>query len=203
MTTRETFPPTPRASRSIGSPQRIETQPAPVCPQTGAVAVAVAGADAVGLAGVRRAAVAVSADTDGGAELLEEAGGLPVDLYGDTGLRVSELVEGDHAGVLGVAVLDGPRDALVRVLLGDDRAELTLLARDLDGPVGGGVVDLVDLLHLVEEVGELLEASPLVVGLTDGDVDVDGFDDLRHVPDGRPIDLGGTQQRCPPATPVV
>lgn len=35
---RETFPPTPRASHSIGSPQRIESLPASVCSQTGAVA---------------------------------------------------------------------------------------------------------------------------------------------------------------------
>jgi hypothetical protein len=66
------------------------------------------------------------------------------------------------------------------VLLGDLRLEDAGLAGDLDGPLGEDVGDLGDGLDLVEELGEVLEAGPLVVGDGDGNVDVDGFDDLRH-----------------------
>ncbi len=41
-------------------------------------------------------------------------------------------------------------------------------------------VELTDLLHPLHEVGELLELRPLVVGVADGHVDVDGLLDGFH-----------------------
>ncbi|OEI68806.1 hypothetical protein Cus16_1291 [Curtobacterium sp. ER1/6] len=182
-----------RGSRQRGDHERTGgAVPAGTAPPVRQSLLDVLGLDVTAPAGVGRGVLdallvvvqvlldGVAADAHGRAELLEEAGRLPVDLRGDAGLVVGQLVEGDHARVLDVAVLDGPRDALVRVLLGDDGAEVALLAGDLDGPVGRLVVDLDDLLDLVEEGGELLEPGPLVVGLADGDVDVDGLDDLGH-----------------------
>jgi hypothetical protein len=69
---------------------------------------------------------------------------------------------------------------LFRVLLGDLGVELALDAADLDLPVVVRVVDLLDRLDEAEELGERLELRPLVVRLVDGDIDVDGLDDLCH-----------------------
>ena len=90
-------------------------------------------------------------------------------------LFVVQAVEGDHAGVLGLAAGAGPGDALLGVLLGDLGVELALDAPDLGHPVGVRVVELRDALDPAHELGEGLELRPLVVGDPDRDVDVDGL----------------------------
>jgi hypothetical protein len=88
-------------------------------------------------------------------------------------------VERDDAGLMR-AVDRRPRDALVRVLLGDLRVELADLSRDLDGPVEAHVVDLTDLLDALHEVREVLELRPLVVRRADWDLHLDALLDRRH-----------------------
>ncbi|MDR6098112.1 hypothetical protein QE454_001731 [Microbacterium sp. SORGH_AS454] len=117
---------------------------------------------------------------EGGPELLEDTGGRPVDLDRDARLVVGKTVEGHDTGVVLVAPHAVPRDALVGVLLGDLGVEFALGTGDLDLPVREGVALLRDGLHEAHEVRELLELRPLVVRDADGNVDVDGFDDLCH-----------------------
>src|SRR5512133_4165354 len=67
---------------------------------------------------------------DGRADLLDHAGGLPVDLDHHPGGGVAEAVEGDHAGLLDIATDAAPGDPFVGMLLGDLGVALPLHARD-------------------------------------------------------------------------
>jgi hypothetical protein len=74
----------------------------------------------------------------------------------------------------------GPRDALIGDLLGDARIPLLLFAADLGAPVEPLVIDLVDFLDAIHELGKQLELGPLVVRGRDGDVDVNRLGDRTH-----------------------
>src|SRR3954471_12213869 len=69
-------------------------------------------------------------EAEGGAGLLDHALRLPVDLDHDAGPGLVQPVEGDDAGVLGVAARAGPGHPLLRVL-GDLGVELPLHAVDV------------------------------------------------------------------------
>src|SRR3546814_3584279 len=90
----------------------------------------------------------VVVDVDGGADLLGDAGRLPVDLDHHPGLVLAEPVEGDDTSVLGLAADARPGNALIGVLLGDLGVELALDP----GNVGDPVVAL--LAHLADRSEE-------------------------------------------------
>src|SRR4051812_18203305 len=103
---------------------------------------------------------------------LQEAEGIPrrldrsfrlgIDAKRDLGLGRSHRVEQDSAGVLGtVGALPG--DPGVRRLIGDLGLPLLLLAGDPRGPKQRPVIELLDRLHAVHELREILELGPLVV----------------------------------------
>src|SRR5690606_12817056 len=73
-----------------------------------------------------------------------------------------------------------PRDALVRVLLGDAGVELAVDSADAHPPVQRLVIRLVDLLDPVHERGELLKLRPLVVDGADRGLDIDVARDGGH-----------------------
>src|SRR3712207_8867731 len=56
-----------------------------------------------------------------------------------------------------------PRDLPIRLLERDLSVPLVLLPADLRHPVNVGVVELLDGLHVVHELREILELRPLVV----------------------------------------
>src|SRR3546814_12640979 len=77
----------------------------------------------------------VVVDVDGGADLLGDAGRLPVDLDHHPGLVLAEPVEGDDTSVLGLAAAARPGNALIGVLLGDLGFELALAPGNVVAPV--------------------------------------------------------------------
>src|SRR3954447_22569396 len=130
-----------------------------------------------------------------GADRLDHALGLMIDLDGDAGLVRAELLEPDHAGVL-LAARAAPRDARVGALLRDLGVPLLELAADLGHPVHVDVVELAHLADALHEARELLELRPLVVRGGDGDGEVDRFGDSGH---RRSFGRVPTTSRCPRA----
>src|SRR3954447_12096239 len=82
-----------------------------------------------------------------------------------------QLVEADHAGVLGPADRL-PRDAVVLAPLGDLPVPLARAEPDFLTPVDLVLVVLVDLEDAVHELRELLELCPRLVGLVDRNGDI-------------------------------
>src|SRR6185369_8512390 len=113
------------------------------------------------------------------ADRLDRTLGLDVELEGHPSRRVGEPVERHHARVRGA--FDGmPGDPLVGLLLTDLGGPALLDPGDVGRPGDVGVVQLFDLVDALHEERELLELGPLVVGDPDRDLDIHGFDDLRH-----------------------
>ena len=81
-------------------------------------------------------------------------------------------MESDDAGVV-LAVGVAPGHALVFVLLGDLGVPLVSLTAEARDPVNVAIVALLDPVDALHEVRKLLELGPLVVGLTNRDVDLD------------------------------
>src|SRR4029079_18623531 len=73
------------------------------------------------------------------ADRLDRAVGLDLELQGHPGPALTEAMERHDARVAG-SVDGGPRDALIRLLLGDAGLPALLLAGDLRDPREGGVV---------------------------------------------------------------
>src|SRR5690625_3900191 len=118
--------------------------------------------------------------TDRGTGLLRGVLGFPVHLDHHARLLVADAVEGDDAGVAGVAGDAAPGDPLIGVLLGDLGLELARLPAHSYYPAVAGVVDLGDGVHAVHELRKGLELGPLVIGGADRDVHLDGFLDRAH-----------------------
>src|SRR5215216_7017350 len=98
---------------------------------------------------------------------------LDVHLNVDARLVPSDLLEADDAVVFDLAVDRLPGDLLVRLLLSDLRRPLTSLASNLRDPVDMRVVELLHGLDALHELRKVLELRPLVVGLLDGNLNLD------------------------------
>src|SRR6185437_14896938 len=78
------------------------------------------------------------------------------------------------------AALAPPGNPLIGNLFGDFRLPFLLLSPDGGFPMEMLVVNLLDLLDSLHEAGEFFKLSPLVIGRTDGNIEVNGFLDDRH-----------------------
>ena len=119
---------------------------------------------------------------------LEQAVGLDVDRYLDSGQTRREFVKCDDAAVL-QALVDVPHDPLVGSLLDDFGLEVLGDSPDLCGESDRTVVDLLSAVDAMHERGPFLEFGPEVVGLRDRNGDVDRL--LHRHSSSASVSLGG------------
>ncbi len=121
----------------------------------------------------------VGEDSEFVGDVFDEAVRVDVHLCCHSCVGVVQAVEGDHTCMVGPCIRF-PGDAFVGVLFCDGGVEFSYLSGDFEDPMCVHVVGLSNFPYSGHEVGERFELGPLVVGGTDGDVDINGFGHGTH-----------------------